>query len=81
MGDELQARRAVDRLMSEGLDRHEAVHALMSVLVMQMNQALKDPSAHAFPTASYNEAVERLTAESWRREFSDESGGEDEDDR
>ena len=28
LGDELPVRRAVDRLMAEGLDRHQAVHAV-----------------------------------------------------
>ena len=69
MGDEMPVQRAVERLMAEGLDRHEAVHAVGSVLAGQMNDALKDPKAHAFPTDAYSAAIERLTAESWRREF------------
>ena len=32
MGDELPVRRAIDRLVGEGLDRHEAIHAMGSAL-------------------------------------------------
>ena len=76
MGDELPVRRAIDRLMAEGLDRHEAIHAAGSVLAGQLNDVLKDPEAQASPQDAYNAAIERLTAESWRRDFA-ESGNED----
>ena len=76
MGDELAVRRAVDRLMAEGLDRHEAIHAVASVLAGEINDALKDPEARAFPTDAYSAALERLTAESWRRKF----GGDGDED-
>src|SRR5215813_2177430 len=33
LGDETPVRRTLDRLVSEGLDRHEAIHAVGSVLV------------------------------------------------
>jgi Domain of unknown function (DUF1841) len=72
MGDELPVRRTVERLMAEGLDRHEAVHAVASVLTARLFDALKDPEAKVFPTDAYSAAVERLTAESWRRDFGDE---------
>lgn len=73
-GDELPVRRAIERLMGEGLDRHEAVHAVASLLAAHLTDTLK---AGAADNAAYNEAVERLTAESWRAEF----GQETEDDR
>ncbi|CAN5612174.1 hypothetical protein BH10PSE6_BH10PSE6_45620 [soil metagenome] len=66
MGDALPARRKIERLMGEGLDRHDAVHAVASVLAAHINDTLK---AGAPNNEAYNEAVERLTAESWRREF------------
>jgi Domain of unknown function (DUF1841) len=82
MGDELPVRRTVERLMAEGLDRHEAVHAVASVIAARLFDALKDPEAKVFPTDAYSAAVERLTAESWRRDFGDEDeeGEEDEED-
>lgn len=74
MGDELPVRRAIERLMGGGLDRHDAVHAVGSVLAAHLTDTLK---ANAPNNEAYNAAVERLTAESWRAEF--ESTAEDED--
>lgn len=72
-GDELPVRRAIERLMGEGLDRHEAVHAVASVLAAHLNDTLKAGAAN---NAAYNAAVERLTAESWRAEFGQETEGD-----
>jgi hypothetical protein len=74
MGDELPTRRTIERLMGEGLNRHDAVHAVASVLAVYINDALRagSPSIEA-----YNDAVERLTAESWRRDFAQEEEEED----
>jgi hypothetical protein len=72
MGDEAPVRRAVERLRGEGLDRHEAVHAVGWVFAEQLFKTLNDPRAHAFPLEEYNAAIERLTAESWRRDLGDE---------
>lgn len=65
-GDELPVRRAIERLMGEGLDRHDAVHAVASVLAGHLNDTLK---AGVPDNEAYNQAVERLTAESWRKDF------------
>ena len=69
VGDELPVRRVVDRLMAEGLDRHQAVHAVGSVLLEQLIEAMKDPEAKAVSHEVYNAAVEQLTVESLRREW------------
>jgi hypothetical protein len=67
LGDELPVQRTIQRLMDDGLDRHEAVHAVGSVLgnhlfdIMQGRAASKEAAQ-----AAYNAAVERLTVESWR---------------
>ena len=71
-GDELPVRRALERLVAEGLDRHEAVHALGSVLMAHINDALKDPEAKAFAVAAYSDAVEKVTAASWRRQWEED---------
>jgi hypothetical protein len=56
------------RLRSEGLTRHEAVHAIGSVVVDQIFDALKgDPGAQSDPGASYLDRVRRLSADEWRR--------------
>jgi len=73
MGDELPVRRAIERLMGEGLDRHEAVHAVGSVLTMHIRDALKGGRPN---NEAYYEEVERLTAESWRKRFGPEAEDE-----
>ena len=69
LGDEIPVQRAVQRLMSEGLDRHEALHAAGSVLAGHMNDLLSRPKRKpgADPNAAYYAALERLTAEDWLR--------------
>jgi hypothetical protein len=67
LGDELPVRRAVERLMAEGLDRHQAVHAVGSVLSCQLIDVMRDPETKAVSQEAYNAAVEQLTVESWRR--------------
>ena len=74
MGDELPVRRAIERLMGEGLDRHDAVHAVGSVLAAHINDTLKAKAAN---NEAYFAAVERLTADSWRAEFGSIDGDED----
>ncbi|WP_395714065.1 hypothetical protein [Reyranella sp.] len=66
IGDELPVRRAIERLIGEGLDRHDAVHAVGSVLAAHLTDTLK---AEAQNNEAYYAAVERLTADSWRAEF------------
>lgn len=75
LGDELPVRRAIDRLMGEGLTRHEAVHAISCLVGDQMQQIAKHKTP--FDQKAYNAAVEQLTAESWRRDYGPE-GEEDE---
>jgi len=59
--------RAMTRLTAGGLSRHEAIHAIASVLAEQIYE-LFDPAVNENNSASiYNAAIERLTARSWRR--------------
>lgn len=56
------------RLRSEGLTRHEAVHAIGTVLAEQIFRALKrDSGAQSDLSGSYLDRVRRLTADEWRR--------------
>jgi hypothetical protein len=61
--------RAMHRLGKEGLTRHDAVHAIGSVVAEHLFDILKtsqnDDSAAS--QARYYAAVERLTAASWRK--------------
>lgn len=66
MGDETPVRRTVERLMSEGLDRHDAVHAVGMALAAHMYDMVKRKSSSADPNAEYFARVEKLTAKAWR---------------
>jgi len=57
---------AFNRLLAEGLDRHEAVHALGSVLMEHIWNLTNKPRGDGDPNAPYLAALEKLTAASWR---------------
>jgi hypothetical protein len=59
--------RAMQRLMADGLDRHDAIHAIGAVLAEFMFDLVHEPIPPGDPNKSYFEAVERLTADEWRR--------------
>ena len=67
LGDELPVRRTLQRLMSEGLDRHDAIHAIGSVLAMHMSDLVSRPAAlpKPDPNRAYYAALDRLTAKEW----------------
>ena len=57
----------LERLMREGLDRHDSIHAIASVLAERMWGALREPPAgHDLPEAYYR-ALEELSASTWLR--------------
>jgi hypothetical protein len=58
--------RAMARLCSEGLSRHEAIHAVSSVLAEHIHNLFNDKVDQASSEAIYNAAIERLSARSWR---------------
>jgi hypothetical protein len=63
--------RAVPRLVKQGLSRHDAIHAVASVLAdhlyEQANSKTEDTAEVA--QARYNSAVERLTAKEWLAKY------------
>ncbi|MGF7000741.1 hypothetical protein [Paraburkholderia sp. GAS32] len=61
--------RAMDRLGKQGLTRHDAIHAIGSVVAENLFGILKaDQNDDAAASqARYYAAVERLTAVSWRK--------------
>jgi hypothetical protein len=67
LGDTYPAKSVLLRLMKEGLDRHEAVHAIGSVLAKQIFHALKGERDETSLNADYVGELSRLTAESWRK--------------
>jgi hypothetical protein len=54
------------RLMEEGLDRHDAIHAVGSVLIGGLFGALREPNKAGDHGAQYNRELAMLTAASWR---------------
>jgi hypothetical protein len=75
---ELPVRRVLQRLMSEGLDRHDAIHAIGSVLISHINDLMResrsggsevDSKSGRDPNERYFAELEALTAEGWRRSY------------
>ena len=61
--------RALARLTNEGLSRHDAVHAIGSMVAAHLYELMKRPDAPSAGDAQarLEAAVDRLTAESWLR--------------
>jgi hypothetical protein len=55
------------RLRREGLTRHDALHAIGSVLAGHMHNLLKEEPAEGDPNEAYFRDLEELTADRWRR--------------
>ena len=72
LGDETPVEQALRRLVGEGLDRHEAIHAVGSVLVEHIWELMGggDWGGGDFG-AAYFEAVRRLTARGWIERYGD----------
>jgi hypothetical protein len=66
MGDETPVAAAVERLMGEGLNRHDAIHAVGNVLAQYLWEGSR--GEETTPDAYYANFAE-LTAQSWLRSF------------
>ena len=58
--------RTLERLMAEGLDRHDALHAVGSVLAEHLFGILSEGTKESASTDKYYRALEELTVASWR---------------
>ena len=59
---------ALARLRSEGLTRHDALHAIATVLAENIYEILKSPPAETSdPNRPYFDRLRRLTAAEWLR--------------
>lgn len=70
MGDETPVAATLERLIGEGLSRHDAVHAVGSVLSSHVYRAMRpggEVLAGGDPNESYWRDLDSLTAEAWRR--------------
>ena len=55
------------RLIGEGLSRHDAVHAIGSVLAEHVHDLFRDKMTEASFSTHYSAALAELTAARWRR--------------
>ena len=69
--------RAMARLMKQGLSRHDALHAVGSVVAEHFFEAMnsKDKDFSNTAQARYNAAVERLSADEWKRSYGQHRDG------
>jgi hypothetical protein len=67
LGDATPVRGKLRQLMAQGLDRHDAVHAIASVLVHYLSRLTRDPEAAGDVNAGYYSALKRLNARKWRQ--------------
>jgi len=67
LGEPLEARRALSRLVAGGSTRHEAIHAIGGVLAEFLFPTLSaEADAPPFDTRGYLRALSELTIERWR---------------
>ena len=59
-------RETLARLMREGLDRHDAIHAIGSVLSARLFQLARNEAPPGDPNVHYVADLAALTAERWR---------------
>jgi hypothetical protein len=64
-GTPIETASTLERLVREGLDRHEAVHAVGAVASEEVLACLSDPSKR-YDEGRYIARLEALTAKSWR---------------
>ena len=57
--------------MNEGLDRHDAIHAIGAVLMMHLHDIANGAAQGPAPQVhdAYFAELQGLTAENWRRDF------------
>jgi hypothetical protein len=67
MGAPIPSRGVLQRLMAEGLDRHDAVYAIGSVLAGHLFNLLSKGPQEGDPNTAYYQELEQLTAEKWRK--------------
>lgn len=63
--------RAMTRLTADGLGRHDAIHAIGSVLAEHIQDLFNAKVVKADSQGIYNAALERLTAKMWLNSYRD----------
>ena len=70
--DDAPVQEAFNRLLAEGLDRHDALHAVGSVLAELMLKAIHKPEEVEDPQEVYYRELAKLTAASWWEQADDD---------
>lgn len=69
LGDETPVASTLERLRQEGLSRHDAIHAIGSVLAPVILDIIKG-EVRSDPNVIYYQGLRELTAERWLSEYS-----------
>ncbi len=69
LGDEVPTQATVERLIREGLDRHDAIHAVGSVLVNFIHELLDDGDAAPSANQRFYDELKKLKAAEWLKGF------------
>lgn len=64
--DQVLVRDTLQRLIVEGLSRHDAVHAIASVLATRVYELLQPAASATHAEAKYHARLQRLSARRWR---------------
>ena len=66
LGEATTVPATLDRLMHEGLDRHEAIHAIASILMSIVSDVTREADDGGDINAKYGRELAKLTAAGWR---------------
>jgi hypothetical protein len=66
-GDALPVREKARQLMAQGLNRHDAIHAIGWVLMTKMYDISRGKVTESDPNRAYFSALRRLSAQKWLR--------------
>ena len=66
LGEATSVPATLDRLMDEGLDRHEAIHAIASILMSIVSDIAREADDGSDINAKYGRELGKLTAAGWR---------------
>ena len=72
LGEATAVPATLNRLMHEGLDRHDAIHAGGSILMSIVFDVLQAPDAGGDINARYSGELATLTAAGWRSNLNDQ---------
>jgi len=66
LGDEMNVSTTLDRLLAEGLNRHDAIHAIGTVAASHIHSMMSGQGSE-FNQDAYASDLDALTAEKWRK--------------